>query len=119
MKLKMFLLVAVAFTTTACAQVASTALDTVLDSQPSYTEQQAKHDMEALITKHATSQGTTPGPMQTVCTDAGDESYACVTFLKENMIVMYGDCSEEGCKATGYDKVEEEPATKPAEATAK
>lgn len=105
---KIFFVCALAFSTTAC----STLLDVPDLSEPDFTQDQAQTKMDDMVKAHAALQGTTPGPIQTICnyddSDPTTEMYHCTTFVKDSMVVLYGDCQADGCKATGFDKVEKD-----------
>lgn len=107
---KMILICALAFSATACSTLTEMASSVDLTA-PTFTNQQAVSKMEDTIKAHAALENTTPGPIQTVCnyddSIQEDETYHCTTYVKESSVVLYADCTEEMCKTTGYDKVEE------------
>ena len=109
MKLRSIVLAcAIAFSSTAC----STLLDAADLDAPDFTQQQATSKMEEMVNAHAKLEGADAGPLQTVCNydDAvqDDEVYHCTTFVKNSSVVLYGDCTADGCNATGYDQVEKD-----------
>lgn len=112
MKLNKILLVcALAFSTTACSTLLDVASTVDLDA-PTFTNEQAVSKMEDTIKAHAALDNATPGPLQTVCnyddSIQEDETYHCTTYVKQASVVLYADCTEEQCVATGYDKVEKD-----------
>lgn len=112
MKLNKILLVcALAFSTTACSTLLDVASTVDLDA-PTFTNEQATAKMEDTIKAHAALENATPGPLQTVCnydeSIQEDETYHCTTYVKQASVVLYADCTEAQCVATGYDKVEED-----------
>lgn len=108
----LFYKIMLAFTLSVSLSACSALLDTPDLSGPDFTQDQAQAKMDDMVKAHAALQGTTPGPIQTVCnyddSDPTTELYHCSTFVKDSMVVLYGDCQADGCKATGYDKVEED-----------
>ncbi|MDR5209398.1 hypothetical protein RHO99_17870 [Salmonella enterica subsp. enterica serovar Typhimurium] len=104
--MQVFAVTTMAFSLSACA----TLLDSVDLDAPTFTNQQAVDKMEDTIKAHAALDNTTPGPLQTVCnyddSIQEDETYHCTTYVKESSVVLYADCTEEQCTATGYDQVE-------------
>ncbi|QBQ78946.1 hypothetical protein HOV43_gp118 [Escherichia phage vB_EcoM_KWBSE43-6] len=111
-KTVLFYKIMLAFTLSVSLSACSALLDTPDLSGPDFTQDQAQTKMDDMVKAHAALQGTTPGPIQTVCnyddSDPTTELYHCSTFVKDSMVVLYGDCQADGCKATGYDKVEED-----------
>lgn len=105
----LFYKIMLAFTLSVSLSACSALLDTPDLSGPDFTQDQAQTKMDDMVKAHA---ATTPGPIQTVCnyddSDPTTELYHCSTFVKDSMVVLYGDCQADGCKATGYDKVEED-----------
>lgn len=108
----LFYKIMLAFTLSVSLSACSALLDTPDLSGPDFTQDQAQNKMDDMVKAHAALQGTTPGPTQTVCnyddSDPTTELYHCSTFVKDSMVVLYGDCRADGCKETGYDKVEED-----------
>lgn len=94
------------FSLSGCAALA----ESVDLDAPTFTNQQAVFKMEDTIKAHASLENTIPGPLQTVCnyddSIQEDETYHCTTYVKQASVVLYADCTEEQCNATGYDKVE-------------
>ena len=103
---KLFLVCALAFSTTACSAL----LDTPDLTAPDFTNEQAVTMVEGVVKAHAATQGVDAGPLQTVCnydeTEEGDEAYQCATLVKNSMVVLYATCTVQSCETTGYDKVE-------------
>lgn len=101
-----FAAMTITFSLSGCAALA----DSVDLDAPDFTNQQAVAKMEDTIKAHAALDNTTPGPLKTVCnyddSIQEDETYHCTTYVKQASVVLYGDCTEAQCTATGYDKVE-------------
>lgn len=106
MKTKLALVLGLCLATTSCA-----AVDSALSSE-SFTNPQAVAMMESMVKGHAALNGANVGSMRTICAleQADDtdptETYACSTFLKDHMVVLHAECTEDGCTASGFDNVE-------------